>query len=792
MPLHGNLVLPDNIVKTKPYIMKSDKQVEALKKAALQYHERDRRGKIEVVSTKPCVTQNDLSLAYTPGVAEPCLAIQADPDKARLYTAKGNLVAVISNGTAVLGLGNIGALAGKPVMEGKGILFKRFADIDVFDIELDTEDPEEIIKTVQYLAPTFGGINLEDIKAPECFYIEEELKKRLDIPVFHDDQHGTAIISGAALINALELAEKDIDKVKAVFSGAGAASIACANFYISLGIQPENILMTDSKGVLWKGRGDEGKNPFKDKFFRETDARNLADAVRGADVFCGLSVKGLLTKEMASTMAPRPIIFGMANPDPEISYPDAKEACPDAIVATGRSDYPNQVNNVLGFPFIFRGALDVEATAINEEMRRAAAYSLANLAREEVPETVKRAYGDLNLKFGPDYIIPKPFDSRVLVWTTSAVAEAAIQSGVARKPLDIDAYKEQLRDKVDWSRDVMRKIYIQARKDPKKIVFPEGSHPKIIWAASEIVREGIAHPILLAKSKEEVLSLFEELNHDPEGVEIIEPKRWPYRQQYLDAFYTQTQRIGFTQSRASQALRDYFYFGAMMVHQGHADGMVGGVGVSYPEVLTPAVQVIGPREGAKLIAGLYMLEHDHRLYFFADCTVNVNPNAEELAEIALLAADQVERLQLEPSIAMLSFSNFGSVQAPESEKVARAVELVRRQRPSLMIDGPMQADVALDLNSLKETYPFANLSKRPNLLIFPNLDAGNTSLKLVRKLIKAHYIGPILIGLKKPIHLLARGVEINMISNITAIASVDAQRVEEALKKEALQPVNAW
>jgi len=771
--------------------MISDKKTEALKKAALEYHERGRRGKIEVVSTKPCVTQNDLSLAYTPGVAEPCLAIQADPAKARLYTAKGNLVAVISNGTAVLGLGNIGALAGKPVMEGKGVLFKRFADIDVFDIELDTEDPDEIIRTVQYLAPTFGGINLEDIKAPECFYIEEELKKRLDIPVFHDDQHGTAIISGAALINALELAEKDIDKAKAVFSGAGAASIACANFYIKLGIRPENILMTDSQGALWKGRGDEGRNPYKDKFFRETSARTLADAVRGADIFCGLSVAGLLTKEMAATMAPRPIIFAMANPYPEISYPDAREACPDAIVATGRSDYPNQVNNVLGFPFIFRGALDVEATAINEEMKLAAALSLAALAKEEVPETVKMAYGDPNLKFGPDYIIPKPFDSRVLVWTASAVAEAAIRSGVARNPLDIGKYREQLLDKVDWSRDMMRKIYIQARKAPKRIVFPEGNHPKLIWAASEIVREGIAQPVLLTKSREETLALFEELKHDPEGIEIIEPKRWPYRQQYVDAYYAENQRKGVTLSRAGMALRDYFYFGAMMVHQGHADGMVAGVGVSYPEVLTPAIQVIGPREGGKMVAGLYMLEHNHRMYCFADCTVNVNPSAEDLAEIALMAADQLEGLQMEPSVAMLSFSNFGSVPGPESDKVALAVNLARQQRPGLMIDGPMQADVALDLEFLKENFPFTNLTKRPNLLIFPNLDAGNTSLRLVRKLIKAHYIGPILIGLKKPIHLLSRGVEVNMIINMAAIATVDAQRVAEGAGQVALEGVES-
>ncbi|RME05312.1 MAG: NADP-dependent malic enzyme, partial [Bacteroidetes bacterium] len=500
---------------------------EGLRKAALRYHEFPRPGKIEVVPTKSTVTQEDLSLAYTPGVAQPCLEIAKDPALARKYTNKGNLVAVLSNGTAVLGLGNIGALAGKPVMEGKGVLFKRFADIDVFDIEVDSEDPEEVIRSARNIAPTFGGINLEDIKAPECFYIEETLKKELDIPVFHDDQHGTAIISGAALLNAVELAGKKMEEVKLVMSGAGAAGIACANFYISLGVRLENILMVDSKGVLWEGRGDEHGNVYKEKFFRKTPARTLADALRGADVFCGVSKADLLTPDDIRLMADKPIIFAMANPDPEISYDLAKASRPDAIVATGRSDYPNQVNNVLGFPFIFRGALDVEASCINEEMKLAAAKALAALAKEEVPDSVKRVYDEMNLAFGPDYIIPKPFDYRVLVWASSAVAEAAIKSGVARKHIDIEAYKESLREKVDWSREFMRNIYIMSRRDPKRIVFPEGEHPKIIWAATEIVQEGYAKPVLLAKSKAELLKRFEELHHDPKGIEIVEPKNWP-------------------------------------------------------------------------------------------------------------------------------------------------------------------------------------------------------------------------------------------------------------------------
>ena len=756
-----------------------DKKKEGLRKAALHYHEFPRRGKIEVVPTKPCVTQEDLSLAYTPGVAEPCLEIERDPSLARRYTAKGNLVAVVSNGTAVLGLGNIGALAGKPVMEGKGILFKRFADIDVFDIEVNTEDPDEVIRTVRNIAPTFGGINLEDIKAPECFYIEETLKRELDIPVFHDDQHGTAIISGAALLNAVELTGKKMSTVKVVISGAGAAGIACANFYISLGVKLENILMTDSKGVLWVGRGDENRNKYKEKFFRNTEARDLADACRGADVFCGVSIKDVLKPEMVRLMADDPIIFAMANPDPEITYPLAKETRPDAIVATGRSDYPNQVNNVLGFPFIFRGALDVEATNINEEMKLAAAYALANLAKEEVPDSVKRAYGDMSLGFGPEYIIPKPFDHRVLVWTSSAVAEAAIKTGVARKPVDIEAYKESLREKVDWSREFMRNIYIAARKEPKRIVFPEGDHPKVIWAASEIVQEGYAKPILLAKNKEALLNQFEELHHDSEGIEIIEPKLWPYREDYVKEYFRLRQRKGKTLSGAALSMKNYFYFGTMMVQMGHADSMVAGVSVNYPDVLRPALKIIGPKKGHKIVAGMYMVQHERKSYFFADAAVNINPNAEQLAEITLMAAEEMERMQMEPRVAMLSFSNFGSVRSPETEKIMQAVEMVRLRRGDIPVDGPVQPDVALNPELLAELFPFADIRRRPNLLIFPNLDAGNISLRLVRQLSHANSIGPIIVGLAKPIHLLPRGTEVNNIVNLAAIACVDAQKVGE-------------
>jgi len=745
-----------------------------LRKVALNYHTKGKPGKIEVNATKPCVTQYDLSLAYTPGVAEPCKEIQNDPSTANLYTAKGNLVAVISNGTAVLGLGNIGALAGKPVMEGKGILFKRFADIDVFDIEVETQDPEVFIDVVKEIAPTFGGINLEDIKAPECFYIEERLKKELDIPVFHDDQHGTAIISGAALLNALELTNREIDEVKVVFSGAGAASIACANFYVSLGVTPTNILMTDSKGVLWNGRGDEDKNPYKQQYFRDTQARDLGDAVVGADVFCGLSKKGLLTKEMVKTMADRPIIFAMANPDPEITYEDAREASPDAIIATGRSDYPNQVNNVLGFPFIFRGTLDVHATSINEEMKLAAARTLAELAKQEVPDAVKRAYNEENMSFGPDYIIPKPFDHRVLLNVASAVAEAAMKTGVAKKSISLEEYREDLLEHLDPSRDIMRKFHSLAKRAPARIVFPEGSNNQIIQAAVNILDEGIAKPILLAKNEEALRAQFEELGLSSNGIEIIEPKSSPLRPDLTKAYYELRQRKGITLTMAELDIRNYFYFGAMMVEQGKADAMIGGITVNYPDLLRPALKIVGPDKGKGVVAGMYFVMYNNKFYCLSDCSVNINPTAEELAEIALLSAREMELLHIEPRIAMLSFSNFGSVRTKETEKIVSAIELFRNIRPDIPIDGPMQADYALKPEALVQHFPFTRLDKRPNLLVFPNLDAGNISLKLMRAFSKAHQTGPIMLGLKKPVHLITRHSDVHQIVDLAAIASVDA------------------
>ena len=748
--------------------------IKSLKKVALAYHQGTKNGKIEINPTKPCLTQYDLSLAYTPGVAEPCKEIERDPSQARKYTAKGNLVAVISNGTAVLGLGNIGPLAGKPVMEGKAILFKRFADIDVFDIEVDTEDPDAFIDAVKLIAPTFGGINLEDIKAPECFYIEQRLKRELDIPVFHDDQHGTAIISGAALLNALLLTERDINKTKVVFSGAGAASIACANFYVSLGIRPENILMTDSKGVLWNGRGDESSNKYKQDYFRDTPARTLEDAMQGADVFCGLSKKGLLTKDMVRTMADQPIIFAMANPDPEITYEDAREAAPNAIIATGRSDYPNQVNNVLGFPFIFRGTLDVEATAINEEMKLAAAYTLAEIARQEVPEGVKKAYGEAEMKFGPDYIIPKPFDHRVLINAASAVAKAAMDTGVATRNIDIDEYREHLLEHIDPSRDVMRKIHSIAKRTPRRIVFPEGSHPKIFQAAVDIYREGIGKPILLTKDREALIHKMEESGLSAEGIEILEPKNAPIRERLIDEYYDLRQRKGVSMTRAELDIKNYFYFATMLVQSGEADAMIGGIRVAYPEVLRPALQIVGTQPGGHTVAGMYMLLHENQLYCLADCSVNINPKAKDLAEIALLSAREMERLHIEPRVAMLSFSNFGSVRSPETQKIAQAIELFRQARPDIPIDGPVQADFALRPDSLQEFFPFTALKKRPNLLVFPNLDAGNISLKLLRVLGKGHQVGPIMLGMNKPIHLLTRNSEVHQIVDLAAIACVDA------------------
>jgi malate dehydrogenase (oxaloacetate-decarboxylating)(NADP+) len=745
-----------------------------LRHAALQYHSKGRKGKIEVTPTKSFISQRDLSLAYTPGVAEPCKEIAENPHNAVHYTAKGNLVAVISNGTAVLGLGNIGALAGKPVMEGKGILFKKFADIDVFDIELDTEDPERFIDAVKLMEPTFGGINLEDIKAPECFYIEERLKAEMNIPVFHDDQHGTAIISGAGLLNAIEITGKKIEEIKMVISGAGAAGIACANFYMDLGVRLENLFMLDSKGVLWLGRGDEETNKYKKPFYRDTDARTLEDIIKGADVFSGLSKKGLLTPEMVKTMAEKPIIFAMANPDPEITYTEAKNARPDAIVATGRSDFPNQVNNVLGFPFIFRGTLDVESTAINREMKLACAFALANLAKEEVPVEVKKKYDTDDIEFGPDYIIPKPFDPRVLHWCAPAVAKAAMDTGVANKIIDLDNYVEKLKEQTDWSRGMMRKIYMIAQKHRKRVVYPEGNHPLIIWAATEIVEEGFAKPILLVENKEKTLKLFEELNHNPEGIEIVEYLSHPNMQEFIEEHYRTRCRKGVTMRKAISDMQSPYYFSMMMVKLGYADAVVGGINATYPSVIQPALQVIGA-EANGVVSGIYFVKCNNYAYFLTDCAVNEDPTVEELADIVMNGVEAMERYRFTPKVAMLSYANFGSVRNDESRKIEATIKLVKKMRPDLSIDGPMQADLALNPERLNELYPFNELKERPNLLVFPNLSSANISLKLIERFSKAQIIGPIMEGFAKPVHLVTRTSDVNNIVNLTAISNVDAQ-----------------
>ncbi|MBI2619224.1 MAG: NADP-dependent malic enzyme [Ignavibacteriales bacterium] len=748
------------------------------KQDALEYHMQGRRGKIEVIPSKSCQTQRDLSLAYTPGVAEPCREIEANPDDAYLYTAKGNLVAVISNGTAVLGLGDIGALAGKPVMEGKGVLFKRFADIDVFDIELNTHNPDEIIRAVQLLEPTFGGVNLEDIKAPECFLIEESLKKTMNIPVFHDDQHGTAIISGAALLNALEIAGKRISDVVVVFSGAGAAGIACAKHYEKLGVKRENMILVDTKGVVYKGR-KEGMNPYKEYFAIETRARTLADAMKNADVFCGVSVKDIVTKEMIGSMADRPIVFAMANPDPEITYDDATSARDDIIMATGRSDYPNQVNNVLGFPFIFRGALDVRATAINDEMKIAATMALANLTKEDVPDSVIRAYGLKRLEFGKEYIIPKPFDPRVLWWEATAVAKAAMETGVARVPIkDFETYRDALEARLGKSREVMRFFIHRAKADPKRIVFPEGEEEKILRAASIVVEEKIARPILLG-SRTLIGQRIKELGLEMEGVEVINPSKSPQLDSYVTAYFNLRQRKGITKYDAERNLKTHNIFGMMMVRQGEADGLISGLTQHYPDTVRPALRIIGKREGVSAIAGLYMMVFKNQTVFIADATVNIEPSTEELAEIALLTAEKVRQLDIEPSIAMLSFSNFGSTRHPLTQKVANAVELVKKQDPGLMIDGEMMADTAVSWEILSDLYSFSTLKKPANVLICPDLTSANIAYKLLGKLGGATAIGPILMGIRKPVYLLTPGNDVSDIVNMTAMAVVESQHRQE-------------
>ena len=760
------------------------------KEDALEYHAAPPAGKLAVVATKPCRTQRDLSLAYTPGVATPCLEIQRDPSLIYRYTSKGNLVAVVTNGTAVLGLGNIGAGAGKPVMEGKGVLFKRFADIDVFDIELNTLDPKEVIRACQLLEPTFGGINLEDIKAPECFEIEEELKRTLKIPVFHDDQHGTAIISGAALLNALELAGKRIDQVKIVVNGAGASGVACAEHYIKLGARRENILMCDTKGVLYKGR-TEGMNKYKERFAHETEARTLAEAMRGADVFVGLSGPNCVTPDMLQPMAPNPIVFAMANPDPEIPYDVAVAARSDVIMATGRSDFPNQVNNVLGFPFIFRGALDVRATAINDEMKLAATRALAALAKEDVPDSVRRAYAVERMEFGREYIIPKPFDQRVLIWVASAVAKAAIDSGVAQQPVDIEEYKEQLRRRLGKAQEVMRVMIHKAQKAPQRVVFPEGEESKILRACQILSDEQIAAPVLLG-NEEKIQATLSDLHLHLDGVRIIDPARSPSLPLYLEELYRLRHRKGITRSEAEEMILNKNVFGSMMVRMGDADALIGGLTQHYPDTIRPALQVISAREGLGKVAGLYMLiTPKGDVYFTADATVNIEPSDEDLAEIAILAAETAQRFDVEPRVAMLSFSNFGSTRHPLSEKVRRAVEILHRRKPDLMVDGEMQADTAVAPEIIAETYPFCRLKGGANVLVFPNLESGNIAYKLLMRIGGAEAIGPILMGLSRPVHVLQRGCEVNDIVNVAAIAVVDAQEMKAKLRARSEETAQA-
>lgn len=748
------------------------------KQQSLDYHSEGKPGKIEINPTKPCVTQLDLSLAYTPGVAQPCLEIHKNPADVYKYTAKGNLVAVVSNGTAVLGLGNIGAAAGKPVMEGKGVLFKRFADVDVFDIELDTLDPDEIIKCCQLLEPTFGGINLEDIKAPECFYIEETLKKTMKIPVFHDDQHGTAIISGAALLNALEIVNKDISKIRVVYSGAGAAGIACAKFYCTLGVKHENILMVDSKGVMYEGRG--GKfNKYKAEFVRKTDAHTLADAMKDADVFVGVSIADTVTQDMVKSMARDPIIFAMANPDPEITYPDAIAARKDIIMATGRSDYPNQVNNVLGFPFIFRGALDVQATAINDEMKIAAANALATLAKENVPDEVARVYGVDHFRFGRDYIIPKPFDHRVLTWEAGAVAQTAMETGVAQKQVDIEEYKRELEKRIGKGRVIMSVLTDKARKDPKRIVFPEGDSDRILRAAYIVSKEGIGKPIVLG-SPDIIRKAAEEHEIDLSGIDIVDPVTSKKRQTYADRFYEKRCRSGVTLDQALWTIRDRTYFGIMMLEVGDCDVVLSGATSTYPTTIRPALQIIDLNEGITRVSGLFAMIQKDKVYMFADTTVNINPSAEELAEIAISSANVAKAFNIEPKIAMLSFSNFGSARYKESEKVARAVQIIREKRPDLIVEGEMQADTALMPDYIEKYYPFSQLKEEANIFIFPDLNSGNIAYKLVQRLGGLVAVGPVLMGLSKAVHVLHRTLDVNQIVDMAAIAVVDAQ--ERAVK----------
>jgi len=764
------------------------------KQQALEYHAKGRPGKIEVIPTKEAKTQRDLSLAYSPGVAEPCKEIAENPESVYKYTAKGNLVAVISNGTAVLGLGDIGPEAGKPVMEGKGVLFKIFADIDVFDIEINEKDPEKFVQIVKSLEPTFGGINLEDIKAPECFYIEKKLKELLHIPVMHDDQHGTAIISAAALLNACELQKKKIEKARFVVNGAGAAAIACIKLYIALGARKENFRVFDSKGLVHESRND--LDELKKEFIAGGKNVSLAEGMKDADVFIGLSKGGVLNTEMVKSMAKNPIVFAMANPDPEISWDEATAARKDLIMATGRSDYPNQVNNVLGFPYIFRGALDVRATTINEEMKLAAVKALADLAKTPVPDVVNLAYNEKNIVFGENYIIPKPLDPRLLAVVAPAVAKAAMDSGIAQQPISSwDVYENTLNKRLGLDNQLMRIIGNKARRDPKRIVFAEADNLKILKAAQIVFEEGIGYPILLG-DKNKIAAIAAENNLDTGQLPIFDPRgdeTEEKRNRYAELFFAKRGRKGFNAYEAKKVMKDRNHYGCMMVECGDADAMISGLAKNYPDTIRPALQIIGTEEGVKKIAGMYLMLTKRGPLFLADTTVNFNPTAQELADITLMVAREVKNFSITPRIAMLSYSNFGSSNSPEARLVAEARKIVKEKMPSLVVDGEMQASVAFNRELMKENYPFCELvDKEVNTVIFPNLASGNIAYNLMKELEMADAIGPILLGLKKPVHILQLGSSVRSIVNMSLVAVIDAQSKTKTPTEEIVSRSRWW
>lgn len=751
------------------------------KQDILEYHSNGRPGKIEVVPTKPSNSQRDLSIAYSPGVAEPCLEIHQNPDSVYQYTAKGNLVAVITNGTAVLGLGDIGPEASKPVMEGKGVLFKIFADIDVFDLELDANDPDKFVEIVKALEPTFGGINLEDIKAPDAFYIEERLKNEMDIPVMHDDQHGTAIITGAALINALEIVDKKIDKVKVVFNGAGASAISCASLYITLGVKRENLFMLDSKGLISANRIKKDLSPQKQKFIQDSQLTELSEVIENADVFVGLSRAGVLKPEMVKTMASDPIVFALANPDPEISYDDAIKARKDIIMATGRSDNPNQVNNVLGFPYIFRGALDVRAKKINEEMKLAAVKAIADLAKESVPEIVNLAYNQTNMQFGPKYIIPTPFDPRLIYTVAPAVAKAAMDSGVARVPIkDWEEYRESLIEKLGRDDKFIRLAQEKARRNPKKVVLAEGDHFKVLKAAQIVIEEGIAEPILLG-NRDKILRLIEKHNLGIDDIQIVDPhKDLETCDRYAHLLHKKRQRKGVNYTDALKLMRDRNYFGAAMLEAGDAEAFISGATKKYGDVVKPIFEIIGSAKGTNKVAGMYIMLTKKGPIFFTDTTINENPSVEDIVQITLQTATLLKGVSIKPKVALLSYSNFGSSKLPDAQKMQAASKILREKHPELLVDGEMQANFALDKKLLKETFPFSDLAdSRPNIFVFPNLAAGNIAYKLLQGLGAAEALGPLLIGVNKPAHVMQMGCSTREIVNMITLAAVDAQTREK-------------